>query len=191
MSVRDDGRRVVVIGGSWGGLKALGSLLGGLPAGFGLPLAVVLHRSSDGEELLCELLARSSRLAVCEAEDKAALAPGCVSVGPRGYHLLVEDGHVALSTEAPVRHSRPSIDVLFESAARAYGPAAIGVVLTGSNADGAEGLRALRRRGAFAIVQDPDDAERSEMPAAALAAAGADAVVALDGVAPLLVELAG
>ena len=191
MSVRDDGRRVVVIGGSWGGLKALGSLLGGLPAGFGLPLAVVLHRSSDGEELLCELLARSSRLVVREAEDKAALAPGCVSVGPRGYHLLVEDGHVALSTEAPVRHSRPSIDVLFESAARAYGPAAIGVVLTGSNADGAEGLRALRRRGAFAIVQDPDDAERSEMPAAALAAAGADAVVALDGVAPLLVELAG
>ena len=104
--------------------------------------------------------------------------------------MLVEDGHVALSTEAPVHHSRPSIDVLFESAARAYGPAAIGVVLTGSNADGAEGLRALRRRGAFAIVQDPADAERGEMPAAALAAAGADAVVELDGVAPLLQELA-
>jgi two-component system chemotaxis response regulator CheB len=191
MTVRDAGRRVVVIGGSWGGLHALGRLLGGLPAGFGLPLAVVLHRSSHGEELLCELLGRTSRLPVREAEDKAALAPGCVRVGPRGYHLLVEDGHVALSTEAPVRHSRPSIDVLFESAARAYGPAAIGVVLTGSNGDGADGLRALRRRGGFAIVQDPDDAERSEMPAAALAAAGADAVVALDGVAPLLVELAG
>lgn len=184
-------RRVVVVGASWGGLRAVGCLLGGLPAGFELPLAVVLHRSSDGEELLCELLARGSRLPVSEAEDKEALAPGCVRVGPRGYHLLVEEGHVALSTEAPVRHSRPSIDVLFESAARAYGPAAIGVVLTGSNADGAEGLRALRRRGAFAIVQDPADAERSEMPAAALAAAGADAVVALDGVAPLLVELAG
>ena len=184
-------RRVVVIGGSWGGLHALERLLGGLPAGFELPLAVVLHRSSDGEELLCELLARHSLLPVREAEDKATLAPGCVRVAPRGYHLLVEDGHVALSTEAPVRHSRPSIDVLFESAARAYGAKAIGVVLTGSNQDGAEGLRALRRRGGFAIVQDPTDAERSEMPAAALAAAGADAVVALDGVAPLLVELAG
>jgi two-component system chemotaxis response regulator CheB len=179
------------MGASWGGLHAVGRVLAGLPADFELPLAVVLHRSGEGEELLCELLARHSRLPVREAEDKAGLAPGCVRVGPRGYHLLVEDGHVALSTEGPVRHSRPSIDVLFESAARAYGPGAIGVVLTGSNADGAEGLCALRRRGAFAIVQAPDDAERSEMPAAALAAAGADAVAPLDDIAPLLVELAG
>lgn len=191
MTVRRPERRVVVVGASWGGLHALGRLLGGLPADFELPLAVVLHRSSDGDELLCELLSRHGPLAVREAEDKAPLAPGCARIGPRGYHLLVEDGHVALSTEAPVHHSRPSIDVLFESAARAYGPAAIGVVLTGSNSDGAAGLRALRRRGAFAIVQDPADAERGEMPAAALAAAGADAVVALDGVAPLLLELAG
>jgi two-component system, chemotaxis family, protein-glutamate methylesterase/glutaminase len=191
VTVRHPERRVVVVGASWGGLHALGRLLGGLPAGFELPLAVVLHRSSDGDELLCELLSRNSALAVQEAEDKAPLAAGCARIGPRGYHLLLEDGHVALSTEAPVHHSRPSIDVLFESAARAYGPSAIGVVLTGSNHDGAAGLRALRRRGAFAIVQDPADAERGEMPAAALAAAGADAVVALDGVAPLLLGLAG
>jgi two-component system chemotaxis response regulator CheB len=190
VTVRQSERRVVVVGASWGGLHAVGRLLGGLPADFGLPLAVVLHRSSDGEELLCELLSRASPLLVQEAEDKAPLAPGCARIGPRGYHLLVEDGHVALSTEAPVHHSRPSIDVLFESAARAYGPTAIGVVLTGSNDDGAEGLRALRRRGAFAIVQDPAGAERGEMPAAALATAGADAVVALDDVAPLLRELA-
>jgi two-component system chemotaxis response regulator CheB len=183
-------RRVVVIGASWGGLHALERLLMKLPAGFGLPVAVVLHRSGDGDERLCELLRRHSPLAVHEAEDKAALAPGCVSVAPRGYHLLLDDGHVALSTEAPVRHSRPSIDVLFESAARAYGDAAIGVVLTGSNEDGAAGLRELRRHGGFAIVQDPGEAERGEMPAAALAAAGADAVVPLDDMAPLLVELA-
>jgi two-component system chemotaxis response regulator CheB len=127
---------------------------------------------------------------VRESEDKDELAPGRVLVAPQGYHLLVEERHVALSVERPVQFSRPSVDLLFESAAAAHGPAAIGVVLTGSNADGAEGLRSLRRRGGYAIVQDPGDAERPEMPAAALAHAGADAVVPLAGVAPLLAKLA-
>jgi two-component system chemotaxis response regulator CheB len=184
------GGGVVVVGASWGGLRALERLFGALPGDFGLPIAVVQHRGADGRPLLCDLLSVHSRLPVRESEDKDALAPGRVLVAPAGYHLLVEQDHVALSVEHPVHFSRPSVDLLFESAAAAHGRAAIGVVLTGSNADGAAGLRFLRRRGGFAIVQDPDDAERSEMPAAALAEAGADAVVPLAGVAPLLVRLA-
>jgi two-component system chemotaxis response regulator CheB len=181
---------IVAVGASWGGLNALGRVLNALPGDFRLPVAVVQHRARDGRELLAELLGARSVLRVRESEDKDALTPGCVHLAPQGYHLLVERGHVALSVDRPVEFSRPSVDLLFESAAAAHGPATIGVVLTGSNADGAKGLRTLRRRGGFAIVQDPDDAERPEMPAAALAEAGADAVVPLAGVAPLLVELA-
>jgi two-component system, chemotaxis family, protein-glutamate methylesterase/glutaminase len=181
---------VVVVGASWGGLRALERLLQALPGDFGLPIAVVQHRGAADRAVLCDLLSVHSRLPVRESEDKDALTPGRVLVAPPGYHMLVEERHVALSLERPVHFSRPSVDVLFESAAAAHGAAAIGVVLTGSNADGAAGLRILRRRGGFAIVQDPDDAERCEMPAAALAEAGADAVVPLAGVAPLLVKLA-
>jgi two-component system chemotaxis response regulator CheB len=182
---------VVVVGASWGGLRALERVLAPLPADFGLPIAVVQHRAGGRDGALSELLDGRTRLRVRDCEDKDALAPGRVHVAPPGYHLLVEEGHVALSTEAPVHHSRPSIDLLFDSAARFHGRGAIGVLLTGAGSDGAAGLRELRRRGGFAIVQDPDDAERAEMPAAGLRAAGADAVVPLAGVAPLLVELGG
>jgi two-component system chemotaxis response regulator CheB len=181
---------VVVVGASWGGLRALERLLRALPGDFGLPIAVVQHRGAGGREMLSELLNVHSPLPVRESEDKDALTPGRVHLAPPGYHLLIEERHLALSVERPVHFSRPSVDLLFESAAAAHGPAAIGVVLTGSNADGAAGLRALRRRGGYAIVQHPEDAERPEMPAAALAQAGADAVVPLAGVAPLLVRLA-
>jgi two-component system chemotaxis response regulator CheB len=185
------GAGIVVIGSSWGGLHALGRLLGALPPGFGAPIAVVQHRQPGAVELLTGLLAARSRLEVCEAEDKTELRAGCVRVAPAGYHLLVDDGHLALSTDAAVRWSRPSIDVLFESAARVYGSRAIGVVLTGANDDGARGLQELRARGGYGIVQDPADAEVPEMPRAALQRAGADAVLALDDIAPALVALVG
>jgi len=182
--------RVVVIGASWGGLHAIGTVLGGLPADFPAGIVVVQHRGpKDG--MLAELLDRVCPLAVREAEDKDPLAPGSVLVGPAGYHLLVEGDGVALSVDEPVAFSRPSIDVLLSSAAAGHGERAVGVVLTGANADGASGLRDIRRRGGVAIVQDPAGAERPEMPRAALAACPGAQVRPLEAIAPELAQLAG
>jgi len=113
--------RIVVVGASWGGLHALQVLLGGLPGDFPAPVAVVQHRDpySDHERLLAELLGRRTALGVCDASDKQELVPGRVVLAPTGYHLLVEDGHTELSVDEPVHHSRPSVDVLFDSAAAA------------------------------------------------------------------------
>jgi two-component system, chemotaxis family, protein-glutamate methylesterase/glutaminase len=180
---------IVVVGASWGGLHALERLLGSLPGDFGAPVVVAQHRQPGGDELLAGLLDARTDLDVCEAEDKDELRAGCVLLAPAGYHLLVDDGHLALSVDAAVRYSRPSIDVLFDSAARWYGPLAVGVVLTGANDDGARGLATLRERGGYAIVQDPADAEVPQMPQAALDRAGADAVLPLHEIPGALVAL--
>jgi two-component system chemotaxis response regulator CheB len=164
-------------------------VLGGLPRGFAAPIVVAQHRQPGGEELLAGLLASRTALQVSEAEDKGVLREGCVRLAPAGYHLLVDDGHLALSVDEAVRHSRPSIDVLFDSVARWYGPRAVGVILTGANDDGARGLATLRERGGYAIVQDPDDAEVAEMPRCALSRAGADAVLPLVEIPGALVAL--
>lgn len=181
---------VVVIGASVGGLQAVEVLLDGLPADFGLPVVVVQHRADDQSHLLHRLLARHCVLEVCEAEDKAPLRPGCVLVAPAGYHTLIEQTHVELSTEPEVRFSRPSIDLTLDSAARAFGPSAVGVVLTGANDDGARGLAELRRRGGRAIVQDPAEALNPRMPQAAIDAAAPQWVLPLAEIAPRLVALA-
>jgi two-component system chemotaxis response regulator CheB len=180
---------LVVIGASWGGLVALRSVLGALPAEFPAPILVVQHRS-DEESALAELLARATALTVREADDKERLQAGTVLLAPHGYHLLVDGDEVVLSVDDPVRFSRPSIDVLFDSAAE-YGDRVVGVVLTGSNADGAAGLAAIRRRGGIAIVQDPESAERPEMPRAALAAVPDAQVRALEEIGPELVRICG
>jgi two-component system chemotaxis response regulator CheB len=159
---------IIVVGTSWGGLAALRDLIGALPDGFGLPMVVVQHRHKRSGQLLPSLLQDSTRLCVCETEDKAPIAPGNVYVAPADYHLLVEDGHFALSTDEPVRFSRPSIDVTFVSAADTYGEHTVGVVLTGANADGARGLKRIYDRGGLALVQLPASAESPTMPAAAL-----------------------
>jgi two-component system chemotaxis response regulator CheB len=182
---------IVVIGASVGGLQAVEELLAGVPGDFALPIVVVQHRADDHSHLLHVLLSRHSHLDVCEAEDKAELRRGCVLVAPGGYHTLVEDDHVELSTEPEVRFSRPSIDVAFESAARAFGPRAIGVVLTGANDDGARGLAEIRRHGGTAIVQDPESALSPRMPQAAIAAADPQWVLPLGEIAERLVALAG
>jgi two-component system chemotaxis response regulator CheB len=181
---------LVIIGASWGGLKAVGEILGGLPGDFPAAVVVVQHRAEDAGDLLAELLDRNGPLTVVEAEDKAELKPGCVRVAPPGYHVLIEPGHLALSKDAQVRYSRPSIDVTMETAAHAYGDRVVGVVLTGANEDGADGLREIRRRGGTAIVQAPETAERATMPEAAIAAADPQHVAALSDIAPLLVDLA-
>ena len=176
---------VVVVGASWGGLHAVGRLLAGLPSPLGAAVIVAQHRGAESTEL-ADLLARRSPLLVTEADDKDAIVPDHVYVAPPEYHLLVEPGRLALSVDERVHFARPSIDVLFESAADAYGERVIGVVLTGANEDGAAGLARVKERGGFAIVQDPEGAERAEMPRAALAATLPDAVVPLDEIGPLI-----
>ena len=180
------GYDVVVIGASWGGMRALERVLSELPADFPVPIAVAQHRDADAEDdLLPMLLARHTELEVADADDKDPLTAGKVLLAPPGYHLLIEDGSVALSLDAPVQFARPSIDVLFESAAAEHGERTVGVVLTGANADGAEGLSAIKRRGGYTIVQDPATAERTEMPEAALGV-GPNAVIDLEGLASVL-----
>jgi two-component system, chemotaxis family, protein-glutamate methylesterase/glutaminase len=185
------GYDIVAIGASWGGLHAIGTVLSGLGPGFGAPVVVAQHRSpTEDQSLLPELLAGRCGLSVIDGEDKAPLVPGQVIVAPAGYHLLVEDGCVELSCEDLVQFSRPSIDVLFDSVAEAFGPRAVGVVLTGANADGAHGLAEIARRGGHTVVQDPATSERPEMPLAALRAVEPDAVLPLDEIAGHLELLA-
>jgi two-component system chemotaxis response regulator CheB len=179
----------VAIGTSWGGLAALTKLLGQLPSDFTIPIVVVQHRSKDSERLLVQLLQDATDLKVCEIDDKDPLTPGTVHVAPANYHVLIEDGYVSLTIEEPVRFSRPSIDVMFTSLADTYQTAAIGVVLTGANEDGARGLAQIVERGGRALVQDPKTAEIPIMPEAAIRAVPTAEVLALDALAPRLIEL--
>jgi two-component system chemotaxis response regulator CheB len=183
--------RLVAVGTSLGGLNALTVLLGALPATFAVPVVIAQHRtpSPDGGGLV-QLLQDHARLTVIEADDKMALEPGTVYLAPADYHLLIEeDGLLALSTDPPVWSARPSIDVLFQTAADAYGPAAVGVLLTGASADGAAGLAAVKGRGGRVIVQDPATAECRTMPAAGLAATAVDYVLPLARIGEHLVTL--
>ena len=182
------GDRIVVIGGSWGGFDAATEVLRDLPS-LDVPVVLVLHRAASTDDVLERALAQRSSKPVCEADDKMPLDPGCVYLAPPDYHLLVEDGHLGLSIDAPELYARPSIDVLFESAADAYGPGTVAVVLTGANADGAKGAQRVRHRGGTVIVQDPATAVRPEMPAAAVDVA--THVVPLEEIAPLVARLCG
>ncbi len=164
------GYDLVVVGTSWGGLAALRTLVAGLPETFSMALVLIQHRHKDSDHLLRVLLQERSALGVWEVEDKMPLEHGRIYVAPPDYHTLVEPGHFSLSTEAPVRYSRPSIDVTFSSAADSYGHRTVGIVLTGANADGAFGLRQISDRGGMAIIQDPSTAESPTMPAAAVKA---------------------
>ena len=182
---------VVAIGSSWGGMRALDTILRALPATFSSAILVAQHRDPDAEDdLLPHLLARHTQLAVADAEHGDPIEPGRVLLAPPGYHLLVDEHTVALSVDEPVQFARPSIDVLFESVADTFGPRAVGVVLTGANADGAAGLAAIKRRGGYTIVQDPRTAERPEMPRAALAA-GPNVVLPLEDIGPALRGVCG
>lgn len=159
---------VVVVGASSGGLSAMETLLSALPDDFRTPLVAVQHRLAESDERLVGLLQKHTKLRVCEAEDKDELVSQCVYLAPCDYHLLLERNRLALSTEAPVCSARPSIDVLFESAARSYGPASLAVVLTGATADGAAGAASIGRAGGVVLVQDPETAESRMMPRAAI-----------------------
>lgn len=182
--------QIVVIGVSAGGLAALQTLLGGLREGFNLATVLVQHRSRESEAL-CELLQDAATLPVHEVTDKMPIEAGAVYLAPPDYHLLIENGFFSLSTEEPVMFSRPSVDVALESAADAYGPRTVGVVLTGANRDGARGLRRVVDAGGYAVVQDPASAEVGVMPAAALKAVPEAQCIPLAGIAAHLRSLPG
>lgn len=181
--------RLVVIGTSIGGLNALKVVLGGLPATLGAAVAIVQHRMADLRSQLEVILRRHCVLPVREPCDKEPIVPGRIYVAPTDYHLLVEERTFALTTDGPVSYARPSIDVLFETAAEAYGREAIGVVLTGANYDGAKGAAAIKAQGGTLVVQSPEEAECAMMPEAAIRASAPDYVLPLADIAPLLARL--
>jgi two-component system chemotaxis response regulator CheB len=178
--------KIVVIGASLGGFNALQVILAQLPKD--LPVAVAIaqhrHRYSNGE--LITYLQETTVLPVREAEDKQPITPGIVFLAPADYHLLIEPGYFALSKDAPVTYARPSIDVLFESAADAYEEQVIGIILTGASNDGAKGLAKIQAYGGTAIVQKPDTAECPVMPEAAIKAVKKPQILPLAEIVPFL-----
>jgi len=182
--------RAVVMGGSAGGLSALSKILSHLPKGFPCPVMVVLHLDPSGGHQLPKLLANHCGLVVKEAEDTEEICPGRVYIAPAGYHLLVErDYTLSLSVDEPVNFSRPAIDVLFQSAAEAYGPSLVGVIMTGASRDGSMGLRSVKEFGGTAIVQDPSVAQAPLMPAAAIKATKVDHILDLAHIGLFLTKL--
>ena len=168
-------------------------VLGGLPPSFPLPIVIAQHRSVDSkDDGLARYYGTLCDLPVCSVEDKQSIEAGTVYFAPPDYHLLIEGDAFALSVDERVQFSRPSVDVLMESAVDSFGAAVIGVILTGTNEDGAQGLAAVEKAGGCTIVQAPETAARSEMPRAALRAVkSADAVLPLDEIPTFLVKLAG
>ncbi|MFI8616645.1 chemotaxis protein CheB [Acidovorax sp. NPDC077693] len=180
----------IVVGGSSGGVEALVALLPALPATLQAPLVVVLHLPRDRRSLLADIFRQRCALPLQEAGDKDELQPGNVYFAPPDYHLLLDEGpRLSLSVDAPVHFSRPSIDVLFESAADLYGQRLVGILLSGANEDGARGLAAIRSAGGLAIVQDPASAPMPAMPLAALASTPVDHTLPPAGIAALLAQL--
>lgn len=182
---------MIVLGASLGGVHAVQTLLSLLPATLPVPLVIVLHRHRDYDSGLVELLQLHSALPVMEIVDKQPIEPATVYVAPADYHVLIDADHFALCVDEPVHHARPSIDVLFESAAAAAPPGLIGVILTGGGEDGAPGLAEIERRGGIAIVQEPRSAQRADMPAAAIAATQRAEIIELGRIASRLIELTG
>lgn len=177
----------IVIGASAGGVKALIPLLQALPIDFAPAVLIVLHLPPEPPSLLPQLFARYCKLPLKEAEDKESICSGTVYLAPANYHLLVEpEKTLALSVDEPEHYSRPSIDLLFESAAYAYRQRLLSIVLTGASVDGTRGVKIVRQLGGKAWVQNPDEAEARIMPASALAKAGADRVLSINDMADQL-----
>jgi two-component system, chemotaxis family, protein-glutamate methylesterase/glutaminase len=183
--------RLAVVGASWGGMDAVGRLLEALDPELRLPIVVAQHRSADADGTLVRYLDRRSPLPVVEADDKDPIEPGRVYVAPADYHLFVEPGSFALSTEGAVRFSRPSIDLLFESAADSYAQDVVAVVLTGANDDGCRGVLAVKEAGGVTIAQDPTTAERPEMPEGAIGSGAVDLVLPIEAIAEELNRMGG
>jgi len=190
----DLGARIegIVIGTSAGGVEALSALLPALPARLRAAVFIVIHLPRERPSLLAEIFRSKCALPVREAQDKEPVSAGTVYFAPPDYHLLVDEGpQLALSADEPVHFSRPSIDVLFESAADVYAQRLMGIILTGANEDGAAGLQAICRAGGVTVVQLPGTAQAPFMAESALQRTAADFVLTLDGIAALLRTLVG
>ncbi|KAB8332083.1 chemotaxis protein CheB [Scytonema tolypothrichoides VB-61278] len=188
--------QLIAIGASLGGLEALEVLLAGLPKNFPVPVAIVQHRYKSSDKKLRVALQQYSALVVIEPQDKEEIVPGYIYLAPADYHLMVEVksdtvGYPSFSlcVDAPVTYTRPSIDVLFETAADTYAEKLIGVLLTGANHDGKQGMRKIKARGGKTVVQEPSTATCPTMPKAAIAAGVADKVLPLADIAPYLVKI--
>lgn len=184
------GHKAIVIGASAGGLNALTQVLSKLPANYPIPVVIVQHRSKDERGLLEEILQEKCSIRVQQANEKEAIVGGVVYVAPPDYHLLVErDMTFSLTTDEKVNFSRPSIDVLFETAAEVYRSRLIGIVLTGANSDGRRGTETIHRYGGMIIAQDPAEAEFPAMPQAAIASGVVSKVLLLKDISSLLLTL--
>ena len=184
---------LIVIGCSLGGMHALHVILSNLTRDFCVPIAVAQHRHKKSNEGLPAYFRRETDLNVVDAEDKQWIQPGHVYLAPADYHLLIERngarGELSLSVDEAVRYSRPSIDVLFESAADAYKDRVVGVVLTGANDDGSRGAARIKARGGIVVAQDPEQAEAPAMPGATIRAVQVDRILRLEEIAPFLTEV--
>ena len=182
--------KAIVFGGSSGGFEALTQILSSLPADFPYPILVVLHRGATPDPLLERLLARSCHLAVKEAEEKETIVPGVVYVAPANYHMMVELNHtLSLTVDQRVCYARPSIDVLFETAADAYRDRLAGILLTGANNDGTTGLTRIKAMGGTTVVQDPMQARAPTMPSSAIEAGVVDYTLTLKEITTVLQEI--
>ncbi|MDP6924590.1 MAG: chemotaxis protein CheB [Candidatus Scalindua sp.] len=187
---KDNKYKVIVIGVSTGGLKAIKAILSVLPSEFALSIIIVMHRHKETDGYLERSLDGECKIHVKQADEKEEIKAGIVYVAPPNYHLLIEDnGTFSMSVEGHVNYARPSIDVVFESAAEVYGKELIGVILTGANKDGSRGLKKIKEAGGLAIVQTPETSEVAEMPRAAIAAVDPDYVLPLDELGLLLRKL--
>jgi two-component system chemotaxis response regulator CheB len=180
----------IVMGVSSGGLTALKILFSGLPKDFSTPIIIVQHINPLSDSQWIKLLNDKSNLNIKEADEKESIEPGNVYIAPPNYHLLIEKNKTfSLTVDERVNFARPSIDVLFESAADAYKDKLIGVILTGSNNDGTQGIKCIKKYGGLVVIQDPETAESSFMPASAMAAVQPDYVLSLKGIVDLFIRI--
>lgn len=180
----------IVIGVSSGGMNALKMLSSSLPVYFELPIIIVQHLSAQSDSHWIKLLNEKSQLNLKEADEKDTIEKGNIYIAPPNYHLLIEkDKTLSLTIDERVNFARPSIDVLFESAAEAYKTKLIGIVLTGSNNDGTNGIKRIKDCGGLAIIQDPETAESDYMPKSAIAAIVPDYILSLENIIKLLIQL--
>jgi len=181
---------LIVMGGSSGGIEAILGIIEQLPPDFAIPIVIVMHQTRNSKSSLAEVIQSRTRLKVREPENKEKIQPKHIYVAPPNYHLMMEQGGTfSYSYSELVNYSRPSIDVLFESAADAYGKKLIGVLLTGSNADGANGIKMISERGGLTIVQNPKTAESPVMPQAAISATQVDHILDLINIPNTLIKM--
>ena len=181
---------LIVIGSSAGGIEAVMSILSGLPDNFKLPIVLVQHQDAHAISYLREIFAKRFTFTFVDVEDKLFIEPCKIYIAPAGYHVQIEaDKAFSLSVDEPVHYSRPSIDVLFASAAEVYKSALIGVLLTGANADGAAGLKIIQQNGGYVMVQDPKTALAAEMPISGIKATATKHIYSPDNISKCLLKV--